>query len=455
MFSRRVVQWGLALGAILWGMHAAQEGFRAYQRRELSSRLVRALDEYEWKPVAALIRRGADPLTRGSDGMTAMARAASLGDLITLRSILTQAPADPSFVSRELPELPSRKVDASWDLAEMEGSLTRLVKQPGVERLSNGWLALGLVRQRLGKYDEAATAYRQVLRLDPTSRVAAAGQTAAERMAGVVTRVTPALPPEARILSVTPTGNAETWTVVYYQPGDPQTGNDYAWVRAGLYRVTKQGAAPVSPPLPVRDPRFGDGAHHVRVFNRDLTGDGKPEVAIELMVQGASWAPSYLVVLSPDQGKWKKLLGLTSSEPIWLEDLNGDGCYEAGNSYEIGDHMSHAEQPRWSDLYAFNGDRYVLANHRFPQEFLDWHKTLNDVLMAHPEDPAILDFLGRTAEIWDQPEEARRYFQRASAALRSEIKQAGPSAAYRAELQKRQQALQRRLMALSTTPPAG
>jgi tetratricopeptide (TPR) repeat protein len=448
VFTRRVVQWGLALGVILWGMHVTQYGLRAYHRRELARRLVRALDDYEWKPIAALIRQGADPLTRGSDGTTVMARAASLGDLATLRAVLVRAQADSLFVARELPVLPSRKVDTYWSLPEMEDSLSRLVRQDGSERLVNAWIGLGLVRERLGRYPEAMQAYQQARRLDFTSQVAAEGEAQAERAAATAARIALTLPAGARILSVSPIETPERWAVVYGKPDKPQTGNQYAWVCAGLYRVSGSGAVPLAPPLAVRDPRFEDGARKAWAFSHDLTGDGKPELAIELVMQGASWSPSYLLVLSPGEGRWKQLLSLTSSEPLWLEDLNGDGTYEAGNSYEIGDHMSHAEQPRWEDLYAFEGDRYVLANHRFPQEFLAWHQTLNEVLAAHPEDPAILEYLGRNAEIWGQPAQARGYYQRAAQALLPDIAQSGNSVVYRAELRERQQALSTRLAAL-------
>lgn len=448
MFTRRVVQWGLALGVLLWGMYATQEGLRAYRRRELSRQLVRALDDYEWKPIARLIRQGADPLTRGSDGATALARAASLGDLVTLRAVLVRAQADPKFITREFPVLPSRKVDTYWSLPEVEESLARLVREKGSERLANAWLALGVVRERLGRYAEAAHAYGQARRLDFSSQAASEGLSQAERAATTAARIAPKLPARARIVAVAPTEVPERWSVVYGKPDSPQSGNDYAWVRAGLYRVNGNEAVSLASPFPVRDPRFGDGARKAWAFSQDLTGDGKPELAVEVVNQGASWEPSYLVLLSPQQDRWKQLLGLTSSEPLWLEDLNGDGTYEAGNSYEIGDHMSHAEQPRWEDLYAFDGEHYALANRRFPQEFLTWHRTLNEVLVTHPNDSAILDYLGRTAEIWNQPDQARHYYQRASDALLPDLAQAGNSADYQTELRQRQQALRKRLTAL-------
>lgn len=448
---RRVLLWAIALTAILWSVHATQEGLRDYRRRELSGRLARALDAYEWKPITSLIRQGADPLTRGSDGLTAMSRAASLGDLETLQAVLVRAQGDPLFVARELPELPGRKVDASSDLAEQEGALARLVRQPRSERLLNAWLGLGLLRQRLGRYPEAEAAYRQAARLAPTCVAASEGAEKAARAVGVVARVARMLPAGVRVRAVAPlrtVGKRETWAAVYYQPKDPQTGESYAWVRAGLYAVRPKGVVLLAPPLELRDPRFERGFRDVRVFVHDLTGDKQPELVVELSSMGASWDPSYLLVLSPQASGWKRLLGLTSSEPLWLEDLDGDGKYEAGNSHEIGSDMSHAEQPRWTDVYAFEGDRYVLANRRFPQEFRGWPQALHEVLKAHPEDWEILDYLGRTSEILGQPEQALDYYRRSAKALPPVIAQAADSPDYRAELLGRLGALRKRVAAL-------
>lgn len=455
MFSRRVLLWGLALAAILWGVHAAQEGLRAYRRRELSQRLARALGEYEWKPIARLIRQGADPLTRGTDGLTVMSRAASLGDLATLQSVLVRAQADPLFVARELPELPGRKADATGELTEQEESLSGLVRQPGSERLLNAWLGLGLVRHRLGRYAAAAQAYRQASRLAPNLGAASDGAVNAERAAGVVAQVAPTLPAGSRVLTVAPlggTGPAVSWGVVFYKPDDPKTGNQYARVRVGLYEARGRHLIPVGPSLPLRDPRFENAYRDVRVFAHDLTGDGKPELAIEMMSMGASWDPAYLVILSPRvgarRGGWKQLLGLTSSEPLWLEDLDGDGKYEAGKIHEIGCDMSHAEQPRWTDVYAYEGDRYVLANGRFPREFRHWPSELSQLLQAHPEDWEILDYLGRTSEILGHPSEAAGYYRRAANALLPVIAQSIDSPGYHAELLGRQLMLRKQVATL-------
>lgn len=275
---------------------------------------------------------------------------------------------------------------------------------------------------------------------------------AAEEAGEIGSPLAPQLPRGVQVLGVVPLtqrGRDERWGVVYFQPGDPQQGSAYAWVRVRLYRAEHGKLIPVGPPVPVSDPRFDDpAATKVGVFGRDLTGDGTPELAVELMIQGASWAPSYLAVFSLRNDALQPLLGLTSSEPLWLEDLNGDGQCEAGNTYEIGMSMSHAAQPRWTDIYAFDGQRYVLSNQRFPQEFREWPQTLSGAIQAHPKDPEILDYLGRTAEILGHPEEALGYYRWLTDVVLPEQIRAEDTASIRADLRSRLKRLRQRRSAL-------
>jgi tetratricopeptide (TPR) repeat protein len=378
-----------------------------------------------------------------------MARAAALGDLVTLRTILVRAQADPLFMARELPELPSRKVEAGAALPEVEASFSRLVEEPGGARLLNAWVGLGRVRHRLGRYPAAASAYREALRLNPQSQAARAGLALAERADLVSARLVRMLPQAARILAVSPLEGL--WAAVYYTPGDGRTGSDFTRVRAGLYREHAGELRPVGPPLPLRDPRYDDAYRDVRVFARDLTGDGRDEVSVELKSLAASSDPACLLVLTPHRGGWKQLLRLTSTEDLWLEDLDADGKYEVGSVYEIGCRMSHAEQPRWTDLYGYAGDRYVLANRCFPGEFREWPTALNEMLQVYPDDWEILDYLGRTQEILGRPVEARDCYRRAAGALLPEFRQAGGTPGYPEWLRGRQKVIRKRLAALETS----
>ncbi len=93
------------------------------------------------------------------------------------------------------------------------------------------------------------------------------------------------------------------------------------------------------------------------------------------------------------QGKMAHLLALTSSEPLWVKDVKHDSHYQICNVYEIGELMSHAGQPRWSDIYDYEDGRYVWADPKFPAEFAHWPKELKEVLGRYPGDTEIRLYL--------------------------------------------------------------
>jgi hypothetical protein len=155
------------------------------------------------------------------------------------------------------------------------------------------------------------------------------------------------------------------------------------------------------------DPRLkGETFDDVALYVADLTGDGVPEAAVSKVFIGGSWMPSHLDVFAWRGHQLARILGLASSQPIWIEDIDHDGRYEIGNYYEIGWDMFHWEHPYWTDIYAYRGGSYRLADGEFPRAFRGWAHRLRRALKKHPADPQILQYLGIVHEIEGRPRAA-------------------------------------------------
>jgi hypothetical protein len=179
------------------------------------------------------------------------------------------------------------------------------------------------------------------------------------------------------------------------------------------------------------------------MFGQDLTGDGSPDVVVETISSALGCTPAYVEVFTARTAGPKRLLSVTSNEPLSLEDLNGDGCVEVLNQYEIGATMSHVEQPRWNDVYAFDGTRYVVNNRRFPSAFTSLVRQVEERLEEYPGDWELLEYQGRSYEIRGLGAQAVPCYEKAAEALALEIsRNEGQYAVY---LRERRQGILKRL----------
>ncbi|MCK4325104.1 MAG: tetratricopeptide repeat protein [Armatimonadetes bacterium] len=322
--------------------------------------------------------------------------------------------------------------------------------------LPRAWFALGRCQMRLGKYEAAVNSFEQTLNLAPGHAAAEAGQQRARELLQVAQTVQPQLPTGQQVIQLDElkVGKPKEWWLTLCGKVSEREFSDerFSDVHLNLYRETGQrltrtwqyrlrGHAHSSGVL---DMRFGD----VQFYVLDLTADGVPEVVAGEVAYGASWAPSHLAVFTWRGGRLSKILGVSSSFPAWIEDVNGDGCYEIRNLYNIGWSMSHAEMPYWSDIYAYKRGRHVLANEDFPDEFEDWADKLQRVLEKHPDDWEILKYLGIVHEIEGRPGEALAAYRRAEKACRAEIEEPGRDAQSRAGLRCQLRDIQARIRKL-------
>lgn len=417
-------------------------------RGDLNARLVRALNDPESREVPRLIRAGADVRTRGQDGYTALMWAANRKDYPLVREILERG--GPACAAREVPALPQRGgASTAYALEELERALTATLRKHG--RSVPLLAGLGNVRFRLGRYRQAEQAFQAASERHSIPEVKS-GLARTREVLKTLSKVRPHLPREhneVRAVRLRNPGGA-VWAVVSARRSETEQAVGLPLSAPELRAFTQEGRRfrPVGRPVPVADPRRPrDRFSRLTLYAGDLTRDGGDEVAVETLMQGASWTPTHLSVFVIRKGGLARVLRAVSSEPLWIQDLNRDGNCEVGNYYEIGDSLSHAEQPRWSDIYAYRDGRYEVANRLFPKEFAHWPRELAEVLKQHPNEAEVARHLGQAYEILKQPSRALTAYYQASGAYQERLKEETDSV-YRAALRKRMVETQRRIRAL-------
>ena len=105
----------------------------------------------------------------------------------------------------------------------------------------------------------------------------------------------------------------------------------------------------------------------------------------------------------------KQILHLGSSAGAERVDLDRDGRPEVQVTNYVGATLTHAEMGGWTDVYRYDGRRYVRANARF-REFS--RGQLNSMLSTAEDHPDDWDTLKRVAQAYrdlGQPGKAAPY----------------------------------------------
>jgi len=275
---------------------------------------------------------------------------------------------------------------------------------------ARAYRGLGQCQLRLGKYEGAVQSFERALTLSPSDGAAKAGRDRARQLLKVAQSAKPGLPAGNTVIQAEawPThADPELWLVLSAEVTDGAMDR-LSDVHLSVMRRSGPGHEVLWRSEALRDPRWdGRGFMDVQVCRLSPASYRTPHVAVWEVCSGGSWAPSHVEVLAWRNGRMTKILGVRSSEPLWIEDLDGDGWSEIGNCYEIGRYMSHAEQPRWTDVYAYRNGPWALANRHFPNEFRGWTTKLQSVLKEYPDDGHIRWYLRYAQEIVRKPQNAR------------------------------------------------
>ena len=145
----------------------------------------------------------------------------------------------------------------------------------------------------------------------------------------------------------------------------------------------------------------------------DFLGNGSPGVLVGGFYSGGSWAPSSINAYAWRSGKLVEVLHAGGHEPLDAKDLNGDGKIEFIAVHTIGTEMSHAEQPRWPDIYSYHRGRYVISNKDFPNYYKGWITDLRRLLREYPSDWDLEWHLGMLYQICGNRPDAIKHYKRA------------------------------------------
>lgn len=119
----------------------------------------------------------------------------------------------------------------------------------------------------------------------------------------------------------------------------------------------------------------------------DFDADGRTEVAaIRICFPNSGGDPAILTVFRIIGGKLIPLGSIASGQEIAVRQMSKDGRTQFLNSYEIGWDMSHAEMPRWNDIYEVCSAGLKQVNAKFPFFYRRWLPKLRSTLVEHPAD---------------------------------------------------------------------
>lgn len=309
---------------------------------------------------------------------------------------------DPSFGSYELGEA---KV-AFYNILTDYGEITR------------AYLGVAQCEERMGCYERAAKTLNHVLKISPDN-AAALDQLQKLRPLLDAKQILDKRIPAGQVITqmkrFVPQADQEFWAVLH---GEAEISSD-GWHDFKKMHLSVFAASPDfrqnGKTHRLIDDRFQGEFTYIDLFVFDMTHDGTPELVVTENFFGVSWAPSQLEIFAWRNGQPTAILKADGSEPLHLEDINQDGLYEVVNSFEIGQTMSHAAQVDWSDIYAYDGNCFVVANRRFPQRFASTPKELKAPLQEYPHDPEIEAYLCMAYSLLGRDKEARPFRKKAIA----------------------------------------
>lgn len=145
--------------------------------------------------------------------------------------------------------------------------------------------------------------------------------------------------------------------------------------------------------------------------------EAPPKVIVEAVMIGAGWTPSNVAAFAWAHTKLVDVLSVFSNEPVWVQDLDGDGQREIGGVRLIGLGVAISDMPRWPDIYAYEGGEYVLDSRRFPRAFGEAGRQIQYQVGRHPNDFELLKYLGIYYEIAGDRSKALNAYQRAATML--------------------------------------
>jgi len=223
------------------------------------------------------------------------------------------------------------------------------------------FLALGDCAVNRGVYQDAMGYFERARRITDGSEVRQRLDDVNRRLA-VVASIQATLKSGRLVRSVINLGNGE-WAATSSHSDPFSIPEDVMWASYGQPQLHFWKNRRITHSLVVDDYYENEST----LVMRDFTGDGRSDLALLSRSYGATITPARLMVFER-RGTWRTIADFAYNEGLWVKDHNRDGIVEINGRWAFGDTMSHAEQPRWTDIFTYRNGRYVLANAAFPRE---------------------------------------------------------------------------------------
>lgn len=298
---------------------------------------------------------------------------------------------------------------AAMDALEAgEAVLAKYGSRPQTHRV------LGRIHQALGEYAEASAAFELGQQPGLASRSREYGQVRLQFEANHPKRVAVSI---ARVSE----GGKVRWVIAHgdrYEQGDAII-TPHLNVRVTILEAGKN--VYTSPTL--KRPDWDESEmNEANLYVRDLNKDGRSEIVLIGVFYGASWTPSFLNVLGEHSGQWRVSNTIHAHDPLWIDDLDGNGTIEVGGVNVVGVTLSHAAQPRWPEIYHYQAGKLNRSDSKHPNLYRPLQREIDGLLKENKDDWELLAFRGRCARILGRAAEAPQWERRALAAFQAERK---------------------------------
>ena len=160
--------------------------------------------------------------------------------------------------------------------------------------------------------------------------------------------------------------------------------------------------------------------HIARVTERP-----QPEIIVDLLFRAAD-SPVYAIqIYEVNRRSLRSLLSAYSGAPLAMVDLQHNGRYQARTGHTMSPMVAHGDMPHPPHYYAYNGDKYVLADRDYPEAYNDFLARAQNALKDHPDDFCLFYGIGYAYDIQKSKARANGYYHRAEIACRNVIKKEG------------------------------
>ena len=306
--------------------------------------------------------------------------------------------------------LASRDPESAVDLRFVIHDMADAVKwAPQYEPARRVW---GRALLEGGRYQEAATAFRRALILNPKDGQAAFGMREARWLRQVARGL--GIPKGLRIyrLAEVPRTGRPGVFVVVGKPFEEESIDgprvEYFIRQAGRYRKV------MDKPAYLGTEKRGDDFEFARIWVRDLQRTGRPQILLISGWIGADCLPTFIDIWEPEGKGLRQVLHVDSDEGATL--VNRGGRREIKVTHLVGATAPHTGMSFWSDVYRYDGKRYVRANNRHPRFSRDQLASMQQMNRDYPNDWDVLEHLALAHRDLGQPKKAAVYEARAKKA---------------------------------------